>query len=492
MARGEKREWMMSGFLLVVAIFSVRLCSFTTVQSTLHPFYADSYHFQVIGKYWTQGKVPYVDLWDSKGPFIFFFDAIGYASHHGLVVLQVPSLWVTLLFFREMFQKCMAAWKSVLYCLVMAAMLSLTYEGGNTVEEPLLPFLAASISCIYGWIQRTERGEWRHDPKKAYVYGLTVGVCLFSRATNMLGIGGAVLVIFCALLIHRENKNLFQNLLWGMLGVSTVVVPFSIYFAARGALGDMVYAAFTYNMVYTASSSAAVDTKKLVRFLVGILPAICLFLWGLFLTLRGRARRATGITWMAMALLPLVWLLRSNMYLHYAAVVYPYSALLIVEAHRESKKAPRVLLALFLLAGIAAGGMRYQNQRLALTAVKGAEENGSYALTRAEQMTAETIPKNELSSFTAYNCNPKIYLDLGICPATRFFAFQDWAVHEGGESFRNLFLDDYARADSKWILVQTTEGKDVQIEDILEEDYTCVKSLSISESEEYRLYREKK
>jgi len=34
--------------------------------------------FQIIGKAWTEGITPYVGVFDHKGPFIFFVNALGY------------------------------------------------------------------------------------------------------------------------------------------------------------------------------------------------------------------------------------------------------------------------------------------------------------------------------------------------------------------------------------------------------------------------------
>ena len=41
-------------------------------------FPLDSAIFQIIGKGWVEEKIPYVDLWDQKGPLIYFINAFGY------------------------------------------------------------------------------------------------------------------------------------------------------------------------------------------------------------------------------------------------------------------------------------------------------------------------------------------------------------------------------------------------------------------------------
>ncbi len=47
--------------------------------------------FYVIGRNWAEGKLPYVTAWDSKGPYIFFFNMLGYLitkSDIGVVLLE--------------------------------------------------------------------------------------------------------------------------------------------------------------------------------------------------------------------------------------------------------------------------------------------------------------------------------------------------------------------------------------------------------------------
>ena len=65
--------------LFLVAIFFVTIFSYTTspLYTTLGDT-PDSPIFQIIGKYWVQGYVPYQDLWDLKGPYIFLVNAVGY------------------------------------------------------------------------------------------------------------------------------------------------------------------------------------------------------------------------------------------------------------------------------------------------------------------------------------------------------------------------------------------------------------------------------
>ena len=62
----------------------------------------------------------------------------------------------------------------------------------------------------------------------------------------MLGICGAITVIFFILLVKKEWKNVIDNILAGLIGISVVTVPFGIYFALKGAFQDFLYGTFVF------------------------------------------------------------------------------------------------------------------------------------------------------------------------------------------------------------------------------------------------------
>ena len=89
------------GLFFITALLMVLRFSYST--SFLYPecYAYDSAIFQIVGKYWAEGVIPYQQLFDHKGPLIFFINAIGYRiyPHYGLIPLQVISLTLTLFLF---------------------------------------------------------------------------------------------------------------------------------------------------------------------------------------------------------------------------------------------------------------------------------------------------------------------------------------------------------------------------------------------------------
>ena len=61
-----------------------------TTSPVIPDYYGDdSAVFQVVGKAWTNGKIPYIQAFDHKGPFIFFVEALGYLiGNYGVLLMQ--------------------------------------------------------------------------------------------------------------------------------------------------------------------------------------------------------------------------------------------------------------------------------------------------------------------------------------------------------------------------------------------------------------------
>lgn len=86
---------------LVLALVFVSLFSYGTSPFYTNHASSDSAMFQVIGRGWAEGRLPYADLWDSKGPLIFFINAVGFwltGSATGVYLLQIASLTFTFVY----------------------------------------------------------------------------------------------------------------------------------------------------------------------------------------------------------------------------------------------------------------------------------------------------------------------------------------------------------------------------------------------------------
>ncbi len=86
--------------LLLSAAVSAVFLLFASVYTTpLNDYYGyDSAYYLLIGKGIRHGMLPYLDLYDQKGPLVFYINALGFLrtdSRVGVYLLQIPFMTVT-------------------------------------------------------------------------------------------------------------------------------------------------------------------------------------------------------------------------------------------------------------------------------------------------------------------------------------------------------------------------------------------------------------
>lgn len=379
------KTWNKHGGREALAVFAlcVEAAAFLLLFSTsTSPLYGtepllDAGVFLTIGKYWALGDLPYLALWDSKGPLIFFVNALGYlltGSRAGVFLVQLVFLCVAAYFGYRMLRETLSRGVSVLLSALMLFGMALIFNYGNSVEEYALPFLFASFWLLVRWRGDAERGEFTHKPAWAFVYGLCFGVCLMTRVVNAVGLCTGIAFICVRLMANQLWKNLLQNAGMFLLGAAAVVLPFCAYFAAHGALYEMWYGTVLYNFEYlgTVGGYTSVDSKPL--YALCCMTAAAPFLTGLWTVLLTRARWRTGLFWMLVSGMTCLWLCRSDYYLHYALIAAPYFCVAVCELVRVFRDTRgRRLVRVLTAAGLSAyllilGWNAFECTRAAVTA----------------------------------------------------------------------------------------------------------------------------
>ncbi len=454
-------------FIILSSTF-VTLFSYTT-----SPIYSewgdtpDSPIFQIIGKYWKEGWIPYKDLWDLKGPYIFFMDAIGYwltGTRIGVYLLQITFMVLTLMSIYKIFAEDFSRRNSMLMVIISLMSLSYIYEGGNLTEEYLLPFLGLSFFFVLKWVKRfTKEKVVEHPPLFATLYGVVLGLSLMSRLTNALPICGAVAVIAAVLLVNGRYKNLFYNTVSMMAGFVCSTLPFFIYFHHQSALYEMWNATFLYALKYAGNSTKDILSTGLHYFILSYLGSILLITVVFMLYLRQRSMTVRMWLYFMSAALPFVWFCQGNGFGHYGMTVFPLTAIALSEICKM--KFRKVFVAVvFILAAAATSKIRYMWIMY---------NYHNTEITCYKEFLRQS-PIADYSSFVAYNCSPNIYLALDIRPVTPFFALQDFAIERNP-----LLLDDVMKAfttrQPQWILLSKKDDEQPQIHRILDTDYCVVK-----------------
>lgn len=448
--------WILFALLSVGYVYAF---SFST--SWLYPYYfgGDSAQFLTMGKAWYLGKLPYVDMFDHKGPFIFWINMIGYliagGEKYGVAVLQMLFLFFTIFAFYQISQ---LVYKNRGYgvAVVLITLLAMkrNYGDGNTVEEYCLPFICWSFYGILNFWK--SRDSEKHSPKWAFLYGLTLGICFLTRVTNFIPLCAGLLLVVIQLLSKKQYQNLLQNIGAGLAGFLIFVLPFLDYFWYKGALYECIYGTLLYNFEYAEARKSwllSASTTDKLRYLLDYFIALSIFISAFISVLKREYRLA--VLWLLTGILEQCMFMNGDAYPQYPLVCIIQIPVLLAVLSINVSLAMRV------------GPMwrAYSIRR-----------------TRIWELLVDEIPEDGLDRFVVYGNNEfkEVYLLKDLMPCYKYFVIQDWQGSMSPET-RAAIHKTFATKKAKWIL---TDGEGEIIRDILEESYTDVDGI-----DQFHLYR---
>ena len=231
---------------LMVGLLMLQANPLTTFPSR------DSGFFMYAGKQILAGKLPYIDFWDSKGPAIFYLNAlglfIGKGYRWGVWLLEYFLLGISsYLFYKSTAQK----WGRGAALLSSATWLYGLYrvwEGGNLTEEYSLFFSFILLSYFL-------KTDEKPDKKLSLFIGATFALSFSFRANNT-GVQIAILLsLLLSCLWHRKYRQLIEILGFAIISGVAVLSLVSVYFLKIGIFSDMFEAAILYNFFYSGTGN---------------------------------------------------------------------------------------------------------------------------------------------------------------------------------------------------------------------------------------------
>ncbi|MBQ7801868.1 MAG: hypothetical protein IJ375_06060 [Oscillospiraceae bacterium] len=471
--------------ILLAAAAVAFLLLFSGSTSPLTDFVgADSAFFRLVGKGMTEGRLPYRDFFDMKGPWLFLIEYLGqliWEGRTGAFIMQclnlILSLWITDGIFRLRLEgkKYAALWEAlgILACLVYTGG---TLEYGNLTEEFSLPWLLLAVYFALRYLKRAQaEGDYSHSPAVGFYYGFAFGVMALIRVTNAAVIGAVLLAIAPGLLVKKEYKNLLLNGLAFLLGCAGAFAPMCVYYAAQGLLGEMLEQVFLFGVQYSAEVSLAQKARSVLSEMTGyviiaVLPLVPL-----------AVRRERNWQYWVLAASSCALLLLAaamgNAYLHYFTLGVPNLVLglaLLPEEGEEKGNLRQwvpVLIALVMLLLPARTTLKslQRNLNWMREAASGVETAQSLQI----RDIVSHIPESDYDSVYAYgmgSCSGW-YAQAGLLPAHRYC---DWQAHyiELNPEIEGELAQWMAEEQVRWIVLPADyEPAPARIARALEDHY---------------------
>ena len=441
-------------FISVIgAVILVLLYSYTT-----SPFYHwtnfDSSVYRVMGWLTSEGGVPYKDMFDHKGPFFVLVETVGHQINKsfGITVIQIITwfftFWGTVKILSIFFDS-----KRIIFVQILSIgiYIFLYYlSGGNYVEEYCLPFIVWSYVFLVKYLV-CYKTYTDHNPKYALFYGISFTVCAFTKLSNAIPLCATVLVVICVLIANKRWKNLLKNALMFLLGIIIFALPFVIWFAAKGALWDMIYASFVFNFKYMGYYHPKIDQAVLIK---SVLRYLSLFIISLILLWFNKKNKSLNIAISLQLLTGIIFFFSGAKFLHYLIIWIPsiIIAVCIGWTSGDFKKVCNILVCVisiyvFLMIGISVNDCHkvYISDR-------------TPKFEKEIDKVISRIPIEDRNSVVALNTSAHIYFYGKIKPIFKHFVLQDF------HSNIDKKIEDYcvkalSNKKAKYIIVEKIDNK---------------------------------
>lgn len=237
--------------------------------------------FAYIGWAMKQGRTLYTEVWENKGPLLYFINMLGVSIDyaHGIYWLELISLFVTALFSYKTALLLTTRYVATFAAIFSMLSLSVSLEGGNLSEEYALPFL-----CI-GLYLATKFYANNHSMRKyeMAILGACIAAVLLLRANIIMLFAAIVIVTLIVLIKNKAFKMLAQIFLFTLIGFLIFIFPFFVYLIINGALKSCLNIAYIGVLGTFVIQNPSDRFANVLEMLLSLAPSGALYLMIIFL-----------------------------------------------------------------------------------------------------------------------------------------------------------------------------------------------------------------
>ncbi len=313
-----------------------------------------------------EGMTPYVDFSDSKGPILWLVYGIGYLLSP---TSYIGVFWLSVLAYTFSFA---AVWRTARLfvgrresLLVLAVMPALIFYRGIheevVGEDFCMPWICIGIYCTCRALMSPPDASVR---KYAFWLGVGMAWCLLIKWNLFVLMGGMALIIL-GVSFGRKRAD---GLLFGLLGIAALTLPFVVYFLWKGNLTALVQEYFVNTFLITGRGDDPGVGRTVFYTLLTNRMSVCftVMLLGILIGIVLFCRCFRMAYWLVLAYVPffLFLELEPSIY-HYFTIVMPFGIFMVLVVvywcRRWGDRCPQIVFAAIVL-GIFLGGTAYNTR----------------------------------------------------------------------------------------------------------------------------------
>ncbi len=321
--------WAVYGICLLISTIFYFIFGF---NSPVYTFNSDHDYnwFITMGHGLVGGQLPYRDLFDHKGPIVYFVTAFCCLfKNPNIVMLFIEIICLSLFFFfaYRIAKKRLNTFFSLLTILILALAVFTSWcrlFSADAIEELFLPIYAYFLLCWLEFLLEKHTWNWT----RAICLGLCFGIIFWSKYTLFYFMLVPMLIWLIISLRARQYRIIVLNLIMMFVGVIIITIPNIAFFAANNALSDLIYVYFIVNLTsYGSANPLMILTTAGLFFVIGPL-ILFLIIWGVIRFAIRYWHKRTG--WLLLIAFVINWALlvfTSKEITYYFIGLVPYSIL---------------------------------------------------------------------------------------------------------------------------------------------------------------------
>ena len=252
-------------YALASLVFIALFAPYTTILNDY--FGIDSAIFWVFGNGILKDKIPYVELFDNKGPMLFFVWAlgifIGNGTKWGVFILESICLFLDLIAIEKISKMYHLTYMKILiiqgfFLLIFCGTI---YEGGLSEEWALPCGLYSLYWAIAYFKQKLKKSEIIY----ASILGVFLAFVVWMRPNNGALIGAVALCIVIYQIANKKYVELGKSMVGFLFGFLLITVPLVLWHMKYHCLSEMWYSSVTYNFLYASDGFYGKQWKEIVK-----------------------------------------------------------------------------------------------------------------------------------------------------------------------------------------------------------------------------------
>lgn len=234
---------------LLISFLFLMVCS---ANSFLYAFNdnQDTNWYITMGNGMLAGKAPYKDLFEQKGPIVYYLFAIicSFGNPYiNVFILEVICVSLFLFFSYKIMIKFTSQFRSiigiVILCLIYTTS-SFFVVGGGAVEEFCAPIFAWFLLVFFEYIFDKKDISF----KRAFIIGILLAILFLTKFTLVIMPAIILLIWFIVKLRQRDVKRTFLSVLFMLISFISIFLLSLIYYFIKGAISDLFKVYFYDNL----------------------------------------------------------------------------------------------------------------------------------------------------------------------------------------------------------------------------------------------------